>query len=79
MFRAYSLMREICMADGNATPGAAPGPDGAPADARLAALAASLATRLRAVCADWDAGEFDALVQRIARTKLHWADRGYGE
>ncbi len=43
------------------------------------ALAVSLATRLRAVCADWDAGEFDALVERIARTKLRWTDRGYGE
>ncbi len=81
MFLPYSLTRltrELCMADGSAMPAAASGPDGAAADARLSALAASLATRLRAVCADWDAGEFDALVQRIARTKLRWADRGDG-
>ena len=63
------------MADGSSTPSAAAGPDPATADARLSALATSLATRLRGVCADWDAGEFDALVQRIARTKLRWADR----
>ena len=79
MFGPDSLTREICMADGNATPGAAPGPDGAAADARLSALAASLATRLRGVCGEWDVGEFDTLVQRIARTKLRWADQGSGE
>jgi hypothetical protein len=79
MFLRYALTREIYMADGSASPGVASGPDGAAADARLSALAASLATRLRAACADWDAGEFDALVERIARTKLRWADRGYGE
>ena len=78
MFLPYSLTREICMADGSASPGVASGPDGAAADARLSALAASLTARLRGVCADWDAGEFDALVQRIARTKLRWADRGDG-
>ncbi len=55
------------------------GGDGASAaDARLPALTASLAARLRAVCRDWDAAEFDALVERIARTKLRWADRGDG-
>ena len=67
------------MADGGLTLGAASGPDGAAADVRLSALAASLATRLRGVCAGWDAGEFDALVERIARTKLRWADRGLVE
>ncbi len=49
------------------------------ADARLAALTASLAERLRAVCRDWEAAEFDALVDRIARTKLRWTDRGLGD
>ncbi len=73
------LARELCMADGRSTPSAAAGPDAATVDARLSALAASLATRLRGVCADWDAREFDALVERIARTKLRWTDRGYGE
>ncbi len=72
------LARELCMADGSSTPSAAAGPDAA-ADGRLSALAASLATRLRGVCADWDAGEFTALVERIARTKLRRTDRGYGE
>ena len=67
------------MADGGSTLGAASGPDGAAADVRLSALAASLATRLRGVSAGWDAGEFDAVVQQIARTQLRWADRGYGE
>jgi hypothetical protein len=57
----------------------ASGSDGAAADARLATLAASLAARLRGVCADWEAGEFDNLVERIARTKLRWVDRGFGE
>ncbi len=82
MFLPYSLTRltrEICMADGGAMPNGASGPDGAAADTRLSALAASLAPRLRAVCADWDAGEFDVLVERIARTKLRWGDRGLGE
>ncbi len=67
------------MADGSSTPSAAAGPDAAITDVRLSVLAASLATRLRAVCADWEAREFDALVERIARTKLRWTDRGYGE
>jgi hypothetical protein len=79
MMLLVSLARELCMADGSSTLSAAAGPDAATVDARLSALAGSLATRLRAVCADWDAGEFDALVERIARTKLRWADRGYGE
>jgi hypothetical protein len=78
MFLPYSLAREICMTDGSASPGVASGPASVAADAQLAALAASLAARLRGVCADWDAAEFDALVQRIARTQLRWADRGDG-
>ncbi len=58
----------------------ASGVGGAPAaDARLAVLTASLAERLRAVCRDWEAAEFDALVDRIARTKLRWTDRGVGD
>jgi hypothetical protein len=73
------LARELCMPDGNSTLSAAAGPDAVAADVRLSAMAASLATRLRGVCADWDAGEFTALVERIARTKLRWTDRGYGE
>ena len=48
-------------------------------DARVSPLAASLAQRLAAVCRNWDAAEFDALVQRIARMKLRWVDQGYGE
>jgi hypothetical protein len=72
------LARDVYMADGSSTPSAAAGPDAA-ADVRLSVLAASLATRLRGVCADWEAREFDALVERIARTKLRWTDRGYGE
>ena len=66
---------EVRMGDGAASPGS----DGAGADPRLATLAAALAARLGAVCRDWDAGEFQAVVERIARTKLRWADRGYGE
>jgi type IV secretory pathway TrbD component len=58
----------------------ASGAGGAPAaDDRLAVLTASLAERLRAVCRDWEAAEFDALVDRIARTKLRWTDRGLGD
>ncbi|GJG87318.1 hypothetical protein tb265_24990 [Gemmatimonadetes bacterium T265] len=35
------------------------------------------AARLGAVCRHWEAADFDALVDRIARTKLRWADLGY--
>ncbi len=52
---------------------------GPAADARLDALTASLAARLGAACQGWDAAEFQALVARIARTQLRWADRGDGE
>jgi hypothetical protein len=79
MLLLLTTARELCMTDGNASTGMASGSDGAAADARLSTLAASLATRLRAVCADWEAREFDALVERIARTKLRWTDRGYAE
>lgn len=48
------------------------------ADARLDALTASLTVRLGAVCRDWDAAMFAALVQRIAHTQLRWADRERG-
>ena len=48
-------------------------------DARLAPIAASVAARLGAVCREWDVAEFQALVERIARTKLRWADRGDGD
>ena len=61
-------------AAGSAAGNAAAGPD-----ARLAALTASLATRLRTVCRGWDGAEFDALVERIARTQLRWRDRGDGD
>lgn len=57
---------------------ATPGSDGAGADPRVPALAASLTLRLRGVCRDWEAAEFEAVVERIARAKLRWADRGYG-
>ncbi len=55
------------------------GPDSGVPDARVSALTASLAARLRGVCREWDAADFDALVARIACTKLRWADRGDGE
>ena len=48
-------------------------------DARLAPLTAALAARLGSVCRGWDAAEFTALVDRIARTRLRWEDRGYAE
>ncbi len=57
--------------------GDAGAPDGS--DVRLARLTASLVARLGAVCRNWDAAEFGALVERIARTQLRWADRGYQE
>jgi hypothetical protein len=43
------------------------------ADARLARHVAALRTRLRPICRDWDAAAFEALVLRIARTKVAWA------
>jgi hypothetical protein len=42
-------------------------------EVRLARLAADVATRLRPVCSDLPAAEFDALVRDIARIKLRWA------
>jgi hypothetical protein len=44
------------------------------ADARLERHVADLRTRLRPVCRDWDAAAFEALVLRIAQTKVRWAD-----
>ena len=47
-------------------------------DPRLA-LRAAIRARLRAVCGDWEAADFDALVQQIARTQQRWADAAYRE
>jgi hypothetical protein len=44
------------------------------ADARIERHVADLRIRLQPVCRDWDAAAFDALVLRIARTKVRWAD-----
>jgi hypothetical protein len=44
------------------------------ADARLERHVADLSTRLRPICRDWDAAAFEAMVLRIARTKVRWAD-----
>jgi hypothetical protein len=57
--------------------GAAASGDGAgtgPASPGLAREVAELRERLRPVCRDWGDAEFEALVQRMARTKLRWAD-----
>lgn len=43
-------------------------------DSRLTLLTADLRRRLRRVCQHWDDAEFDALVQKIARTKMRWGD-----
>lgn len=40
----------------------------------LARLAAEIAARVRPACRDWCDAEFDALVRKIARTKLRWAE-----
>ena len=53
-------------------------PDAVPqtdSDAQFAQLRAALAVRLAAVCRDWDPTAFDALIERMARTKLRWAER----
>ena len=53
-------------------------PDGVPqtdSHAQLAELTAALAVRLASVCRDWNPAVFDALVERMARTKLRWAER----
>jgi hypothetical protein len=47
----------------------------APVDPRLERLAAELRGRLRPACRNWGDAEFEAVVQRIARTKLRWIDR----
>jgi hypothetical protein len=44
------------------------------ADPRLAQHLADLRSRLRPICRDWDEAAFEALVLRIAWTKVRWAD-----
>ena len=44
-----------------------------PDDPRLAPVVADLRARLALVCAHLPAESFDALVRRIAHTKLRWA------
>ncbi len=44
------------------------------ADPRLARHVAELRTRLRPVCREWREPEFEALLHRIARTKVRWDD-----
>jgi hypothetical protein len=39
----------------------------------LARYVADLKTRLWPICRDWDEAAFEALVLRIARTKMGWA------
>ena len=44
------------------------------ADARFACHVAELRTRLRWVCREWREPEFEALLHRIALTKVRWDD-----
>ncbi len=44
------------------------------ADPRLARHVAELRTRLGLVCRAWREPEFEALLHRIARTKMRWDD-----
>jgi hypothetical protein len=69
-------VRSVTGGDGDGV-GAPPAeaPARPPADPRLALVVAELRRRLRPVCRDWADPEFEALVHRIARTKLRWADR----
>jgi hypothetical protein len=58
-------------------PSGAPLPEGAAgavaaADPQLARHVADLTMRLRPICRDWDEAAFEALVLRIARTKVAW-------
>ncbi len=46
------------------------------ADPRVERHVAELRGRLRPVCREWPEAEFDALVQRIARTKVRWNETG---
>jgi hypothetical protein len=52
--------------------------EGEPGDAgtelRLAGLTGDLRRRLRPACHGWSEAEFEALVDRLARIKLRWAD-----
>jgi hypothetical protein len=59
--------------DGLPGDGVHPAPDG-----RLAALVLDVRRRLRPVCVDWGEAEFEALVHRIARTKLRWVEETDG-
>jgi hypothetical protein len=52
--------------------GTVAGPAGA--DPRLARHVAELRTRLGLVCRAWREPEFEALLHRIARTKMRWDD-----
>jgi hypothetical protein len=47
-------------------------------DPRFALLAATLAERLRPVCAGWEDARFQVLVRQIARLKLQWGDAERG-
>jgi hypothetical protein len=44
---------------------------------RLAEVEADLRARLRPACRDWAEADFDALVVRIARVKVRWAEAEY--
>jgi hypothetical protein len=49
----------------------------APSDARVVPLLDDLRRRLRPACRDWGEAEFEAVIQRIARTQMRWTDAGY--
>jgi hypothetical protein len=46
-------------------------------DTRVALLLGDLRCRLRPVCGHWSEAEFEAVILRIARTKVRWIDAGY--
>ena len=46
-------------------------------ESRLEQLRADLRARLRPACRHWPDGEFEALVQRMARMKLRWSEMEY--
>lgn len=50
-----------------------------PVDPRLPVVADDLRLRLRSVCAEWSEAEFEDMILRIARTKVHWTDAGCGD
>lgn len=50
-------------------------PPGVPDDKAYEALRKNVAERLRNVCADWSQEDFDAIVDKVARTAMKYVEK----